>query len=329
MMKFKHLFDNRDLAHMLLAYWDHDRDKLDVMNHFRISANAVYPFAGENGVHYLRFAPNSEKCKMHIQAELDFLQYLNKNGYAATKPVPSKSGLLLVEAPTPWGTYYAAAFEAAPGKQITALPYSGELFYGYGQALARLHLLSQEYAPADEYRRPDWRGRMDWIDHTLSQYPANPAALKEAILLRRFFETLPVTTSNYGLVHYDFELDNVFYDPQTRQYTPIDFDDSFYSWFLVDIEQAVDSIQDELDPETAPNAIDHFLAGYRSIKDIDETLHPYWHILRRSASLFAYVRVLRSAHQRWKNEPEWMIGLRAKLDNLIEQRSACWGTPLL
>ena len=31
MMKLRHLFDNRDLAVMLLGYWDRDADRLDVL----------------------------------------------------------------------------------------------------------------------------------------------------------------------------------------------------------------------------------------------------------------------------------------------------------
>ena len=46
MMKLKHLFDNRDLAEMLLQNWEHDESSLDML---RISANAVYKF-NKNGV---------------------------------------------------------------------------------------------------------------------------------------------------------------------------------------------------------------------------------------------------------------------------------------
>lgn len=44
MMKLKYLFDNRDLTHMILNNWDHDTDKPGILDNYRISANAVYPF---------------------------------------------------------------------------------------------------------------------------------------------------------------------------------------------------------------------------------------------------------------------------------------------
>jgi len=57
MLKLKYLFDNRDLAIMLLENWDYNRDRVDALDHFRISANAVYPFFMGDAPHFLRFAP--------------------------------------------------------------------------------------------------------------------------------------------------------------------------------------------------------------------------------------------------------------------------------
>ncbi|WMT41836.1 hypothetical protein RE628_05070 [Paenibacillus sp. D2_2] len=36
--------------------------------------------------------------------------------------------------------------------------------------------------------------------------------MAETRLLRDYFADVPVTKANFGLVHYDFEYDNVFYD---------------------------------------------------------------------------------------------------------------------
>ena len=43
-MRLKHLVDNRDLALHLLGNWGYDRNRLDVLDQYRISANAIYPF---------------------------------------------------------------------------------------------------------------------------------------------------------------------------------------------------------------------------------------------------------------------------------------------
>ena len=76
MLELKYLFDNRDLALMLLSNWAYDCEKLDIMDYCRISANAVYPFYQDGKVCFLRFAPVEEKQPQMVWAELDFLRYL-------------------------------------------------------------------------------------------------------------------------------------------------------------------------------------------------------------------------------------------------------------
>ena len=61
MMELKHLQDKRDMVHHILRRWAHDGDRLDWLDRFRISANAVYPFSCGGQLHFLRFAPESEK----------------------------------------------------------------------------------------------------------------------------------------------------------------------------------------------------------------------------------------------------------------------------
>lgn len=61
MIKFKNLFDNRDLTLMLLKNWDYNSDKLESLRDFRISSNAVYPFYIGEIKCFLRFAPTDEK----------------------------------------------------------------------------------------------------------------------------------------------------------------------------------------------------------------------------------------------------------------------------
>ena len=50
-------------------------------------------------------------------------------------------------------------------------------------------------------------------------------------------EQLPVSPAGYGLVHYDFEPDNVFYDGETCHV--IDFDDSMEHFYAIDLVQMI------------------------------------------------------------------------------------------
>jgi hypothetical protein len=90
MMKFKHLFNNRDLTFMLLNNWDYNNDKFECLNDFRISSNAVYPVYIGGVKCFLRFAPTDEKVISHVKVELEFLKYLHKMKYRSFETVPTK-----------------------------------------------------------------------------------------------------------------------------------------------------------------------------------------------------------------------------------------------
>lgn len=131
---------------------------------------------------------------------------------------------------------------------------------------------------------------------------------------------LPRNIDNFGLVHYDFEPDNVFYDELTKTCHIIDFDDGMYHWFALDIEQVFDSIAEELDGEKLINAQQNFLRGYREehcyLKEMEQS-RP---LMRRFVDLYAYARLIRSVAETFDNEPDWLTNLRIKLNKKISEK---------
>jgi len=321
MLKLKYLFDNRDLALMLLSNWEYNKSGLDIMDYFRISANAVYPFQMNGQTCFLRFAPLEDKQPQVVQAELDYLRYLQENGTLVPEAVASKHEQEVVVQKTPWGEFTAVVFTgvAAFAQRLDQLNFSDNLYYGYGETLGNLHNLSRKYTP--KIKRPDWLQNLRWTADVLREYNAPVTALKEVSILEEYFTTLPATVDNYGLVHYDFELDNVFYNEATSRYSIIDFDDSMYHWYGLDIEQSVCSIKDELPENLHEQAVSIFLNGYRSVTDLDDSNFSYMPMFRRYVDLFGYARCLRSLYEKWDNEPEWMLDLRKKTIDSMRNRS--------
>jgi len=323
MLKMKNLVDNRELAIYLLGNWDYDSNQLDILNHFRISSNAVYSFFCNDNVNFLRFAPVEEKEPFSVQAELEFLRYLKTNGYNSVETVVSKNGEEFVVTKTPWGSYIATVFKGAPGKQLSQIEYSDALYFGYGEALGKLHSMSKHYTP--NIRRRDWKENLDWADKILKECDAPEKAFEEVLIIKNFFSNLPMTPDNYGLVHYDFELDNVFFDSESGLYTPIDFDDSMYNWFVVDIEQSLESIKDELDNQYHDNATKKFIDGYRLKIDVDESLLGIMPLFKRFVDLFGYTRCLHCIHEPIEHEEEWMPPLKEQLEISMVKRSENFG----
>jgi Ser/Thr protein kinase RdoA (MazF antagonist) len=327
MMKLKYLLDNRDLALELLRNWDFDPQRLDLLDQYRISSNAIYPFYQNGKVCFLRFAPTEEKSAQSVQAELDFISYLSRNGYHVPQTIPCHSGKDLLLANTMWGEYVAVVFTRALGQKAEGMAYGDSFFVQYGATLAQLHQLSRKYIPPG-YMRANWEQNLEWTEACLQDCKAPRKAHIELQLVFDALRKLPVTESNYGLIHYDFELDNVFYASDSGIFTTIDFDDSVYHWYAMDVERSLHNLTEELDSEQVQAAKDGFLQGYTSVCDLPNEMPSAFPIFTRYAGLFQYARCLRATSQQSTNEPDWMKSLREYLAKLMHNNERVFGSKL-
>ena len=62
-------------------------------------------------------------------------------------------------------------------------------------------------------------------------------------------ESLPLSSSDYGVIHYDFEPDNVFYDEKDGTFSVIDFDDAICCWYALDVVRALDALDEVIEDE--------------------------------------------------------------------------------
>ena len=183
-------------------------------------------------------------------------------GYPALKAVASVSGEELLRLETVYGCFYASVFEGVDGVQMVDSGYPREAVYAYGRALGRLHALSAVYVPT--VRKRSYADILKWIREVLEEYGGSKGARQELEKVRKALDGLPKTAENYGLVHYDFEPDNVFWDASERVCRVIDFDDGIYCWYALDLAQVWDSLEDELEGEKKrlPEIKKTFLEGY-------------------------------------------------------------------
>ncbi len=319
MMRLRYLADNPELAEALLANWRHDIPARQFFADFRVSANAVYPFARDGRRCFLRFCPAAEKSRDSIAAELAFLHHLRAAGFGAAEPIPASSGDEIVVCSTPWGEYLATAFAGAPGRPLGAIPITANIAHAAGANLARLHSLASAYTPVGPHR---WThvDVLDWIDATLSglsarEPPERTLLLAESARLRRALAQAPTDGHVYGLIHYDYEPDNVFWDAQSRACHVIDFDDAVYHWFAMDVILATDALADSL--LEAGSGVDAglaaFTAGYGSLRPYNEHDGPSPVDLRRFGHLYRYARCARTIDETLFEEPAWMARLRSRL----------------
>lgn len=304
MLKLRHLIENFPLAREAVSHFAHDEESLDgALAHFRISANAVYPFYRGGQLCFLRMAPVSEKREEDLLGEIEFLRYLEKRGYPAMRSIRAEDGRFLLHLETRWGAYFACAFTGVPGTPLEDLPLTPELARAYGSALGRLHVLSAQYEPA--VRKATHDDLLRWIRAQLVEYDAPELILRACDQLERELTALVRDPGQYGLVNYDFEPDNVFFDPAEGVCHAIDFDDGLYCWYAMDLEQALDCI--------APGLHAPFLAGYAAERPLPEALPAMRRLMRRLADLRAYARLVRALADEVEPQPDWMPGLRTRL----------------
>lgn len=327
MLPLKHLVHNQELVLSILSNWEHDQNELHLLERFRISANAVYPFKCAGELRFLRFAPLAEKPADLVCAELDWISYLRASGYSCLAPVLSKQGRRLEVVEMPRGSYVATAFSAVPGRSLESYEMTDEMIRGFGHSLGRLHHLSKDFQPA-QCRRPDYQQRLQWMIDVLQTFPEEELARRELELVSEWLAKLPRDAGSFGLIHYDFETDNVFYDEATATFHAIDFDDAVYHWFMMDVVVSLLSYVDEQPSAEFERVMSLFIAGYRSAHELDQVWVERLPGFRRYLRLDGYVRVIYAAREAVPDQPEWMQRLRLRLDALSKRRSADFGRPI-
>lgn len=302
-------------AGSLLQHWEHDEGTLKF---WRASSNFVYWFERSGERYFLRFIHEDDNTCELIQAELDFIRYLIGSGYAAAAPVPSKNGRFIESIATEHGRYYGVVFEQAAGAHVPLERMTDAHFERWGQSLAALHELSESYRPGTALRR-GWQDVLAFIASVLQRYPEDVALLRQLDRLREELDGLPSGTGHTGLIHFDFQTDNIFYSEAEERYCAIDFDDAMTHWFFLDIAAAVSDLK-ELPGEVAERGMGLFLQGYRSVKPLDEAYIERMPLFRKFADLYMLARLLRSVENlEPSGSPEWAIALKDKLLRACER----------
>ncbi|MFD5017665.1 MULTISPECIES: GNAT family N-acetyltransferase [unclassified Paenibacillus] len=302
-------------AKEMIKYWNHEPGTLKLV---RASSNFIYTFQWNSKHYYLRFTHEEDNSAENIQAELDFMMYLLEQGYETVAPVRSMQGKWIETLLTGNGRYHGVVFEQAQGEYVPLEEMSELQFQHWGQTLARLHNLSETYAPSTPARK-SWVDSLQFILSVLRRHPEEHKALKEYERIEAWLSELSFGVGHTGLIHFDFETDNIFYMKETSRYSSIDFDDSMYHWFAMDITSALRDLSKQNDDESKKN-IDLFISGYRSVKRLDDEYIKLLPEFQRFSDLYGFARLLRSLENLDVSIcPEWALQLKAKLDAICDR----------
>ena len=295
------------IANEIASYWGYDKGSVKEQ---RISANAVFRFKKSGEDYFLRFNPPSERTFEYIKAEVDFLNYLSDRNISVARPVKSLSGNFIEKVDTSIDTYYAVVFLALQGKQYNIEKIDKSMFHTWGMALGALHYTSIGY---NTKYRPSWKSHLEMISKIIPK--EERFTQKELGYITDWVTRLPVNETNYGLIHYDFELDNIFWNGSNISI--LDFDDCAYYWYIADISIALkDLFKNKVDFDN-DNFVS-FIEGYQTKIPIDKGVLKDLPSFRRMADLVTYAKLLRAFEgSSPEGDKEW-IGLWNKIEFYID-----------
>ncbi|MQM27597.1 phosphotransferase enzyme family protein [Glycomyces albidus] len=272
---------------------------------WRSSASHVFVLPDPDGKRYLRFVPDAYAGAERFAAVSAVMDRLAGAGADVVRPVPARSGALTATVPTPLGPMHAMVVEAAPGgeRDVEDLTEAGAR--DWGRALAAVH----RAAEGIDVALPEAFTELAKVP---DRFAGDPALVAAAARLSDRLAGLP--RSGFGIVHGDFELDNLAWSGSRA--TAFDFDEAARSWYAADIAFA---LRDLTGPDGEPGAahrgrFDAFLAGYRGMRPFgdDERAH-----LRLFAGVHAVCSLVRiAAAVEGAGGDGWMGELRSSLDDL-------------
>lgn len=316
MMKLKHLYHNDELVHMCLKNWDYDEEALDLLKYYRISSNAIYPLKIQGQLNYLRLTPLSEKSETEINQEIELLQHLKNEQVNVPSVSSTKDNQLYKRIETPWGAYYGIVIQGISGESLENAPLSDSLIRSYGSLLGQFHLKTLHFSPATYHRKTLFE-HLDEVKDLLITLGERNSTLLKIEQIKKELMTLSIEDHNFGLIHYDFELDNVILEKSSEKLFAIDFDDAMYGWYNLDLLNAFRSIEDEVPKEDCLRYKELFIDGYQEYMTYVPMTSEELNILNRFTQLYKYARIKRSLEEEWENEPEWLVNLRKKLNSVV------------
>ena len=233
----------------------------------------------------LRISPLLDRTETDYLAETAFIRYLACHGAPVTDVIPSKNHCLVERCELDGQTAYLCMFEYAEGMLLSDNGYRyregaplEEYFFNTGKVLGMIHRLSKQYVP--QYPRMAYKDKYNrtYINELI---PDRYEVLKAAIFRRlALFDTLPVDSETFGMVHFDFSDGNYHIDMETGKITVFDFDNCMNCWFMFDLanlwthgEGWCWHIEDAAERKAYMwSYYNTVLAGYRTETDIPEAL---------------------------------------------------------
>jgi amicoumacin kinase len=267
---------NDEIINEALSRYGIDKEKLKFINDFE---NFIYEYEKDGSHYILRFTHSSHRTENLVNAELDWIYYLNKKAASVCNPIFSNNNKLVERIDGKNSYFLATAFEKAPGGHVNrndVSVWNNSLFEKWGQTVGKMHALTKNYKPSNESYK-----RLEMLEDDLYENGGSYIKsygedfVQKHQYLMDWYRSLQKDHNSYGLIHTDVHQGNFFVN--NNDITVFDFDDCAYSFFINDISIILFYVtwgmtfEDSRD-EFVKNFFKHFLKGYR----LENSIDPSW-----------------------------------------------------
>ena len=227
--------------------------------------DSVYEVKINNHSFIIKFYLASQNNKSLIIGELDWINYLSKNGINVAKPVYSLQNNLIEEIKENDSLYYYVIFEKVEGNFIDDKNWDKNLIQNWGQSMGKMHNLAKDYQVLG-------KGQViNWAENDILIEPptiASDSVLEKWKYYKEKLRNLPTHKECYGIIHNDLHHKNLFFNNGEVQL--FDFGDIEYSWFSYDITislyhsiQAISFSSEKEKLNFAYKFLINFIKGYK------------------------------------------------------------------
>lgn len=299
----------------ILEKWGYDKGSASF---FRASSNIIYTFTINEKKFILRLTDSFDRAYHQVETELAFLSTLTEHQFPVNKPNPSLSGSEIEICETEIGTFYATVFSHIKGKLCDINDLSETNFFYWGKSLGKLHKVSTLFDKQGENeKRPfSYETHLEFIKRVIAG--EEEYIHQELKLIESWINNLSKTNQNFGVIHFDYELDNLIWTENNIEV--IDFEQCSYYWYTADLAFALrDLFEDGCDLEH-PH-FQAFLKGYQEEKSISENYTEEIPAFLRFHRLYIFAILLKTMDlgtAKGQENPEWVVNLSARLARKAE-----------
>jgi Ser/Thr protein kinase RdoA (MazF antagonist) len=258
---------------------------------------------------YLRFVPAGTRQADALERAAAVMSAWADAGVPVVRPIVSLGGRSTERVVTEYGELVAMLVPAASGDELDLDDLTDDMASVWGAALAGLHTTSDRVGLMP--LRESSVGAPSGVDPGAGAWDAELMAV--AVEVAAVIAALDATTHERGVIHGDFELDNLRFTAEGPTF--FDVDEARIDWFAADVALATRDLTGvTLDGESRPELLAGFLRGYRSIRAFSAEEEASLALFGVAASVGLALDVLEALDlDEQHDDPDWLVELRGAL----------------